>query len=413
MRILFLPYASGSGTWGCTVYMLAMAQEASRRGHDVVFDSCPPGSRLLRENGFTVREFDGAVAGAPPAAVRDVYQVFESLGLDDPAFSDRLIEHETDVLRELRPDVAVVDMRPTATVSARSLGVPVVALASVGTHPLHCGRTAGSPLDDLARRTARRHFGGDVDSFPELLFWLADRKIATSFPEFEPELRDVPNLDYVGYLRSENRQRLDHLPPRPERLVLAYLSTVGWSSSIVVRSLARSAALADVDIWCVTTAHGTTAQVGDRLRTFDYLPLDELLPGASGLIFHGGQGTALGALFHGLPSIACPGQHYERQYNASRLAELGCGIHASLLDLRPTPLARLLDQIVSVPRFEQRANDARAQLRALPGRAGALRDVEVPREVRAVSEIPRTATGKPRLHADRTSTEHPPDSSLK
>ncbi|GAA2909396.1 glycosyl transferase [Actinoplanes cyaneus] len=372
MRLLFMPYPSQSGTWGSTVYLLAIAREARRRGHEVIFQACAPAARLLSDNGFPVYDFVGASGPGASGAVDDIYDVLTALGMDDAAYWQYLLDQERTVIEEVGPDVIVADMRPTAAVSARRSGVPLVNLASFGTDPRTQRRPAGHPLDDIARDAAREYFGDAVDSLCDLLFWNADRKIATSFPEFEPELRDVPGLSYIGYLDGTNRRGLDGLPPRPERLVLAYLSTVGWHSATMVRSLARSAELAGVQVWCVTNANGRMEQVSDHLWLADYLPLDELLPEAKGLLFHGGQGTALAALFHAVPSIACPGQNYERRYNADRVEALGCGVHASTLDLRPSALSGLLARIADDPAMRESARAAQAVLRTMPGPAGAV-----------------------------------------
>jgi UDP:flavonoid glycosyltransferase YjiC (YdhE family) len=376
MKLLFMPYPSASGTWGSTVYTLAIAQEARRRGHDVVFHACPPSSRLLTENGFAVRDFEGAPSRETMTAVQDIYDVFFSLALDDPDYWHHLLELERDVIQDVRPDAIIADMRPTATISARRCGVPLVCMAGIGVDPRLQARPEGHPLDDLARKTAQPYLDQAVETFPELLFWLADKKIATSFEQFEPELSDVPGLAYVGYLDGTNQRGLDSLPLRPERLVVAYLSTVGWNSETMVRSLARAAELANVSLWCVTNANGTMERFSDNLSLFDYLPLDKLLPECRGLLFHGGQGTALASLFHGVPSIACPGQHYERRYNADRLQALGCGMHASVLDLRPRTLSGLLSQIVDEPNFSAAATSAQDLLRALPGSSGAVDVIE-------------------------------------
>jgi len=356
--------------------MLAIANEARRRGHEVQFHACPPSSRLLIQNGFTVCEFDGAISETPHTAVRDVYDVFTSLRLDNADYWRRLLDLEREIIDSVRPDVVIADMRPTATISARRCGVPLVAMASVGTDPRLQARSNGHPLDDLACVMAGPYFDTAIESFPELLFWAADRKIASSFQRFEPELSDVPGLSYVGYLDGANRRGLDTLPDRPERLVIAYLSTVGWNSPMMMRSLVRTAELADVTIWCVTNANGRVERVHDRLLLFDYLPLDELLPECGGLLFHGGQGTALASLYHAVPSIACPGEHYERRYNASRIDSLGCGVHARVMDLRPRVLAGLMTNIIDNPAFRTAARSAGAALRSLPGSGAAVDVVE-------------------------------------
>lgn len=376
MKLLFMPYPSTSGTWGCTVYHLAIAREARRRGHEVVFHACPPSSRLLIQNDFDVRPFHGAVGSGETHAVDNIYDVFALLGLDDFGYWQYLMDREQEVIEAVRPDVLIAGMRPTATISARRFGIPLAGLAAVGTDPRLQTPPDGSPLDDLARKAAQPYLDQPLKAFPDLLFWLADKKIATSFEQFEPELGDIPGLPYVGYLNGTNRMGLQTLPPRPERLVVAYLSTVGWNSQTMVQSLARAAELAGVNIWCVTNANGTTVKVDDRLMIFDYLPLDELLPECSGLLFHGGQGTSLASLFHGIPSIACPGQHYERRYNAERIQALGCGLHASVLDLRPRVLSGLLSQVVDESSFSAAASTAQRLLHALPGAAGAVDAIE-------------------------------------
>lgn len=376
MKLLFMPYASASGTWGSTAYLLAIANEARRRGHEAHFHACRPSSRLLTQNGFSVREFDGAISETPHAPVRDVYDVFTTLRLDNAGYWCRLLDLEHEIIDSVRPDAVIADMRPTATISARRCGVPLIGMASVGTDPRLQARPNGHPLDDLARLMAGPHLDTTIESFPELLFWEADRKIASSFQQFEPELSDVPGLAYVGYLDSTNRRGLDTLPDRPERLVIAYLSTVGWSSPVMMRSLVRTAELAGVTIWCVTTANGSVERAHDRLFLFDYLPLDELLPECGGLLFHGGQGTALASLFHAVPSIACPGEHYERRYNADRIENLGCGVHARVMDLRPRILAGMITNILDGPAFRAAARSAGAALRSLPGSVAAVDVVE-------------------------------------
>ena len=85
---------------------------------------------------------------------------------------------------------------------------------------------------------------------------------------------------------------------------------------------------------------------------------------------------ALASLFHAVPSIACPGEHYERRYNADRIGELGCGVHASVMDLRPRILAGLMTTIIDDPAFRTAARSAGAALRSLSGSAAAVDIVE-------------------------------------
>jgi hypothetical protein len=110
-------------------------------------------------------------------------------------------------------------------------------------------------------------------------------------------LSDVPGLSYVGKLHATNRIRLDALPPRPERLVVAYLSTVGWNSDTMIRSLARTAELAGAHIWCVTNANGQTERFND-LKGF------KTRPSALTWRFAGPAERAQAALYYSLSSCS-------------------------------------------------------------------------------------------------------------
>ncbi|MFI5735135.1 glycosyltransferase [Kribbella sp. NPDC051587] len=375
MKILFMPYPSTSGTWGCTVYMYAIAYKARQQGHDVLFHACAPSSRLIAD-GFPVASFAGADPAESRRPIADIYDVFHALGLDHEGYYHYLIRAESEVIDRYQPDVIVADMRPSATISAYRTGTPLVCLASAATDPRWPVGPESRPLDDLALRLTSRYGGPQITRFPELLYWTADRKIATSFPEFEPELRNVQGLDYVGYLDSPQREQPIADADVPRGLVLAYLSTVGWSSPRLIDSVARTVERLGMTLWCVTNARGAAGSLATRSRVFDYLPLNTLLPRAEAILFHGGQGTALASVYHAVPSIVCPGDNYERRYNAARIADLGCGVFAETRDLRPARLVDLLSTIVDDAAFNLSAAAASTKLLAQSGPAGALRVVE-------------------------------------
>nr|WP_296076402.1 hypothetical protein [uncultured Actinoplanes sp.] len=54
------------------------------------------------------------------------------------------------MIEDVRPDVIIADMRPTAAISARRFDVPTMGLASVGTDPRLQRRPEEQPLDALA-----------------------------------------------------------------------------------------------------------------------------------------------------------------------------------------------------------------------------------------------------------------------
>jgi UDP:flavonoid glycosyltransferase YjiC (YdhE family) len=86
-------------------------------------------------------------------------------------------------------------------------------------------------------------------------------------------------------------------------------------------------ALADVSARIlVTTAAGDVGPVPPNVSVVSWLPQDAVLEGASAVVSHGGYGTLLGALAHGLPQVVIPLFAQDQWRNARRVADLGAGV---------------------------------------------------------------------------------------
>jgi UDP:flavonoid glycosyltransferase YjiC (YdhE family) len=86
-------------------------------------------------------------------------------------------------------------------------------------------------------------------------------------------------------------------------------------------------ALADVSARVmVTTAAGDVGPVPPNVSVVPWLPQDAVLEGAAAVVSHGGYGTLLGALAHGLPQVVMPLFAQDQWRNAQRVAELGAGV---------------------------------------------------------------------------------------
>jgi UDP:flavonoid glycosyltransferase YjiC (YdhE family) len=86
-------------------------------------------------------------------------------------------------------------------------------------------------------------------------------------------------------------------------------------------------ALADLPVRIlVTTAAGDVGPVPPNVSVLRWLPQDTVMEGADAVVSHGGYGTVLGALAHGLPQVVLPLFAQDQCHNAARLAELGAGV---------------------------------------------------------------------------------------
>jgi UDP:flavonoid glycosyltransferase YjiC (YdhE family) len=103
-----------------------------------------------------------------------------------------------------------------------------------------------------------------------------------------------------------------------------------------------------------------------------WLPQHEVLPHAAAVVAHGGYGTTLGALEHGVPMVLLPLFAGDQWRNARRVAELGAGLVADhdlrrvfdppAVDALPSALA----DVISSPRFRAAAELIRDEIDELP-----------------------------------------------
>jgi UDP:flavonoid glycosyltransferase YjiC (YdhE family) len=374
--VLFLPYPSSSGTWGSSLYLCAIADECVRRGYRPVFHACQPTAEAISAAGYATAHCPGAAPRPHHGSVGDFYDVCRVLGFEDEAFWDSLVRDEIKVLEDLQPMAVVSDFRLSAPLSAAKVGVPLVSLAAWATDPRSQMR-GHDPLDSMARSLAARWGRTEVASLPELVFWHADRRVATSFPLFEPELTDLPGVRYTGYLnRIPERGRWSGPDEWPEQLVVAYTSTAPWASRRVIEAMGRAAAGVGATFWCVTTAAQASERVSDNFAIMPYLPFDEVLPHTHALVFHGGQGTAMASLHYGVPSLVAPGDHYERGYNAARLEDLGAGVRFELYGLVPSQLRAAMAALVLDPAHRDAAQALQVEVRAHAGASVAVDALE-------------------------------------
>jgi UDP:flavonoid glycosyltransferase YjiC (YdhE family) len=71
---------------------------------------------------------------------------------------------------------------------------------------------------------------------------------------------------------------------------------------------------------------GALGPLPPNVHVARWLPQDAVLQRAAAIVCHGGYGSVLGALAHGVPVVALPLFGDDQWRNARRVAELGAGI---------------------------------------------------------------------------------------
>jgi MGT family glycosyltransferase len=101
-----------------------------------------------------------------------------------------------------------------------------------------------------------------------------------------------------------------------------------------------------------------------HLETF--LPLGALLPRCSLVVFHGGSGTLVQAIAHGLPMVILP-LGADQPENAARCAELAASRTLEEHQLTPEHIREVVLDVLHTPSYRENAERLRAGFDRLPG----------------------------------------------
>ena len=106
-----------------------------------------------------------------------------------------------------------------------------------------------------------------------------------------------------------------------------------------------------------------------------YLPQATLLPHCDLVVSHGGSGSVIGALAHGLPSVLIP-IGADQPANADRCVALGVGRRLDAATLAPDALRAAVTAGLSDALQRRNAQAIRAEIESLPGPEHALEQLE-------------------------------------
>jgi len=353
--------------------LVPVARAAAAAGHTVAFTGAPGSMAAVEARGFR------AFATFPPSPddrprrvpLRAVSQAREEQVLRD-VFAGGLARKRLGGVLELcaswEPDVLVCDEADFgAMLAAERLGLPHATVLVTATGSFLRPALLAPPLDALRAEH-------DLPPDPGLAM-LARHLVISPFP---PGLRDpaFPLPDGAVALRpAALEEHDDTVPGWLERLgarpvVHFTLGTVFnlEAGDLFTRVLAGLAQL-EIDVIVAVGDAIEPAELGpqpDHVRIERHVEHAVLLPRCSAVVSHGGSGTVVGALAHGLPSVLIP-MGADQPLNAARCAELGVArvldaVHATPADVRDATTAVLRE-----PAYRAAAQRMRDEIAALPG----------------------------------------------
>lgn len=103
----------------------------------------------------------------------------------------------------------------------------------------------------------------------------------------------------------------------------------------------------------------------ENVRVERYVPQSLLLPHCDAVVAHGGSGTTLAALAHGLPLLLLP-QGANQFANAERCAALGAGIRLLPHEVDPLSVRAAVRALLDQPGYRARAADVAREIDGMP-----------------------------------------------
>jgi UDP:flavonoid glycosyltransferase YjiC (YdhE family) len=153
---------------------------------------------------------------------------------------------------------------------------------------------------------------------------------------------------------ASNVARIDDAPDATPRVVVSFGTTEQGQARVIARCIRALARLPVSAI--VTTGPAVRPQdlpVASNVRVVQSASHDEIVPGSAAMICHGGHGTLIRPIIHGVPLLCLP-MGRDQYDNSARIVSRGAGLKLSARS-GAGRIARAVRRLIDDPRFRQNA----------------------------------------------------------
>jgi len=370
-RILWLNWSGG----GNLPPSLGVARVLSERGHAVAFAGRPEMVPRVKTAGLRAIEITAAYAQVDHYP-QGHFMTRAACYLTSPAVEEQV----RSIVAAEAPDIVLIDaMFPAALAQAAHFGRPsIVFVHTFVFRQLDMWRRIFAMFDGM-----RQQAGFPGHPALDDLWRRRERIVSTSLAAFDaPPLPGWEMVRHAGpALEDEKFAVPTPLPWRdgdPTPLVLVSFST-GFEQRNVDKVQRALDALADLPVHVVATTGGIVAPnevaAPANATVLNYAAHDPILRRAAMVMTHGGHGTAMRALRHGVPMVVIPGLAGDQPFVAAAIQEWGAGI-ALPSDAATDPMRAAAGKVLSDPSYRQAARERAAALAAVDGAVNAADEVE-------------------------------------
>jgi UDP:flavonoid glycosyltransferase YjiC (YdhE family) len=364
-------FAGGSGH---AEPLVPIAKAAQAAGHDVAFAGQHSAVGTLEPHGFTLfPDPPSTIAG--PATITPLLEVDmerEYRTLRD-AYADRFARVAVSRLLKLnvewQPDIVVCDEVDFGSmIAAERLGLPHATVLVTAAGSFVRPEVVAEPLDALR---AERGLAPD----PVLGMLARDLVFSPCPPSFRDPAYPLPPSTLSIRPGVADPVARSVTPPWhshrfDQRTVYFTLGTVfnRESGDLFARVIAGLRKL-PVNVVVTVGPHLEANVVGpqpENVHVETYTPQSAVLPHSDLVVSHGGSGTVVGSLAHGVPMVLLP-LGADQPLNAARCEQLGVGIVVDAVKATSHAVAEAATTVLDDPTYRVAAERIRGEITALPG----------------------------------------------
>jgi UDP:flavonoid glycosyltransferase YjiC (YdhE family) len=286
------------------------------------------------------------------------------------------------LLVETRPDLLVADcMLPAALAAAQATSTRAASVVHFLYGPVRremvktgSGWTTDlEQLNTTLRALDRPPFANALAAWeaPELLLVTAPRwfDLAIEYPS------NVIHAGPIAVAAGTSRGTAVARDPRP-RIAATFSTTAIDGQTALIQRVSDAVARADLDavLTLGPAQRRESLDVPGNVEVVASADHDRLFPQCRAVVCHGGLGTVLRALSHGVPLLVLP-LGRDQHLNAERVTRLGAGLHLDA-GACPDTIRKALEHLVEAPQFHRAAKAAGARIAAGKPDASACRALE-------------------------------------
>lgn len=382
MKILIAPMAAMAETSGPFSRAVALCNELIERNHEVAFCAAEDVNYKKIEK---IKNYYAPIPsplGMPMFLGKRILKIGQLLGIQQKKkvnsyeqvlhfvgaitykhFSEDVTSIRK-AIRDFKPDVVYAEFRIAAIVASKLENVKVVTGFS---YPASKPFASNPEYSEGVKRFIQENKLSPIESVLDIFNW-ADLKIVPSSYELEP-INDE-NVVFTGPFFVPNIKSGDHNKSK----IIAYMGTGTISPNEVINTLTRALDQTNFQIYIATEQVKPYRKNNINVdKKFDF---SKLMPEAIAYINHGGQNSIMTGLIYGVPQIVCPGNVFERRYNAASIANLKAGVALETNDFNAEMIKNIVNDFNVNKIYANNSKKSGEKLLSLRGTSKAVLSIE-------------------------------------